>query len=182
MPVDTWFTTAERWFETNVVDATELATFGFVMLCVLLVALVVLMFSLLGSLLKTLRNASGARAARNDKSPGYRVLVARPAGKGSGRAWKWLLSALNSHLSEFNFGAPLKVFRTGTISRRHRNARGPACPSATGSGRCGHAGLGRQDGSARRWLCHSRPKPRWWPDSHGSEAVHAANARKDDRP
>ena len=47
MPVDTWFTTAERWFETNVVDATELATFGFVMLCVLLVALVVLMFSLL---------------------------------------------------------------------------------------------------------------------------------------
>ena len=90
MPVDTWFTTAERWFETNVVDATELATFGFVMLCVLLVALVVLMFSLLGSLLKTLRNASGARAARNDKSPGYRVLVARPAGKGSGRAWKWL--------------------------------------------------------------------------------------------
>ncbi|WP_290497076.1 hypothetical protein [Hyphomonas sp. UBA4494] len=115
MPVDTWFTTAERWFETNVVDATELATFGFVMLCVLLVALVVLMFSLLGSLLKTLRNASGARAARNDKSPGYRVLVARPAGKGAGRAWKWLLSALNSHLSEFNFGAPLKVFRTGTI-------------------------------------------------------------------
>lgn len=115
MPVDTWFTTAERWFETNVVDATELATFGFVMLCVLLVAVAVLILSLLGSLLKTLRNASGARAARNDKSPGYRVLVARPAGRGAGRAWKWLLSALNAHLSEFNFGAPLKVFRTGTI-------------------------------------------------------------------
>jgi hypothetical protein len=115
MPVDTWFTTAERWFETNVVDATELATFGFVMLCVLSVALFLLVLSLLGSLLKTLRNASGARAARNDKSPGYRILVARPSGKGAGRAWKWLLAALGSHLSEFNFGAPLKVFRTGTI-------------------------------------------------------------------
>ena len=67
MPVDTWFTTAERWFETNVVDATELATFGFVMLCVLLVALVVLMFSLLGSLLKTLRNASHSGPTESKK-------------------------------------------------------------------------------------------------------------------
>lgn len=115
MPVDTWFTTAERWFETNVVDATELATFGFVMLCVLAATLVILALSLLGSLLKTLRNASGARAARNDKTPGYRILVARPSGKRAGRAWKWLLTALDSHLSEFNFGAPLKLFRTGTI-------------------------------------------------------------------
>jgi hypothetical protein len=115
MPVEAWFTTAESWFEANVVDATELATFGFVMLCVLAAALVILALSLLGSLLKTLRNASGARAARNDKTPGYRILVARPSGKRAGRAWKWLLTALDSHLSEFNFGAPLKLFRTGTI-------------------------------------------------------------------
>lgn len=115
MPVEAWFTTAESWFEANVVDATELATFGFVMLCVLAATLVILALSLLGSLLKTLRNASGARAARNDKTPGYRILVARPSGKRAGRAWKWLLTALDSHLSEFNFGAPLKLFRTGTI-------------------------------------------------------------------
>ena len=115
MPVKAWFTTAESWFEANVVDATELATFGFVMLCVLAAALVILAFSLLGSLLKTLRNASGARSARSDKTPGYRILVARPSGKRAGRAWKWLLTALDSHLSEFNFGAPLKLFRTGTI-------------------------------------------------------------------
>lgn len=115
MPVKAWFTTAESWFEANVVGATELATFGFVMLCVLAAALVILAFSLLGSLLKTLRNASGARSARSDKTPGYRILVARPSGKRAGRAWKWLLTALDSHLSEFNFGAPLKLFRTGTI-------------------------------------------------------------------
>ena len=115
MPVEAWFTTAESWFEASVVDATELATFGFVMLCVLAATLVILALSLLGSLLKTLRNASGARAARNDKTPGYRILVARPSGKRAGRAWKWLLTALDSHLSEFNFGAPLKLFRTGTI-------------------------------------------------------------------
>jgi len=115
MPVKAWFTTAESWFEANVVDAAELATFGFVMLCALAVVLVILAFSLLGSLLKTLRNASGARSARNDKTSGYRVLVARPSGKRAGRAWKWLLTALDSHLSEFNFGAPLKLFRTGTI-------------------------------------------------------------------
>ncbi|MBA27538.1 hypothetical protein [uncultured Hyphomonas sp.] len=115
MPVEAWFTTAESWFEANVVGATELATFGFVMLCVLAAALVILAFSLLGSLLKTLRNASGARSARSDKTPGYRILVARPSGKRAGRAWKWLLTALDSHLSEFNFGAPLKLFRTGTI-------------------------------------------------------------------
>ena len=115
MPVEAWFTTAESWFEANVVGATELATFGFVMLCVLAAALVILAFSLLGSLLKTLRNASGARSARNDKTPGYRILVARPSGKRAGRAWKWLLTSLDSHLSEFNFGAPLKLFRTGTI-------------------------------------------------------------------
>lgn len=115
MPVEAWFTTAESWFEANVVDAAELATFGFVMLCVLAAALVILAFSLLGSLLKTLRNASGARSARSDKTPGYRILVARPSGKRAGRAWKWLLTALDSHLSEFNFGAPLKLFRTGTI-------------------------------------------------------------------
>ena len=115
MPVEAWFTTAESWFEANVVGATELATFGFVMLCVLAAALVILAFSLLGSLLKTLRNASGARSARSDKTPGYRILVARPSGKRAGRAWKWLLTSLDSHLSEFNFGAPLKLFRTGTI-------------------------------------------------------------------
>ncbi len=115
MPVTTWFTTAERWFETNVADATELATFGFIMLCILSIVLVVLVLSLFGSLVKTLRNASGARAARNDKSPGYRILVARPSGKGPGRAWKWLLASLDSHLAEFNFGAPHRVFRTGTI-------------------------------------------------------------------
>ena len=115
MPVKAWFTTAESWFEANVVDAAELATFGFVMLCALAVVLIILAFSLLGSLLKTLRNASGARSARNDNTPGYRALVARPSGKRAVRAWKWLLTALDSHLSEFNFGAPLKLFRTGTI-------------------------------------------------------------------
>lgn len=115
MPVEAWIATAERWIESNVAGAPDLATFGFVMLIVLLLALAAVLLSLIGSFVKTVRNASGARAARNDKSPGYRVLVARPAGRGGGWAWKWLLSALEAHLSEFNFGAPLKLFRTGAI-------------------------------------------------------------------
>lgn len=115
MPVNDWFTNAERWFEANVVGAPELATFGFVMLGVLVLALLAVAFSLVRSVLKSLRNEAGARAARNDKSPGYRILVARPTGQRAGRAWKWLLSSLESYVPEFSFGAPLKVFRTGSI-------------------------------------------------------------------
>lgn len=115
MPLETWFTTAESWFEESVLNAEELAAFGFGMIVLLAVMLIVLLVRLTGSFLKAVRSASGARAARLDKSPGYRILVARPSGKDAGRSWKWLIGALESHLSEFNFGAPYKLIRTGTI-------------------------------------------------------------------
>ena len=115
MPVDAWFKTAESWFEANALDDGALAAFGFAMIIVLAIVVIGLIFSLLGSLIKTLTTVSGARAARRDKSPGYRLLIARPSGKGAGKAGKWLMSALENHLSEFNFGAPYKVMKTGSI-------------------------------------------------------------------
>ena len=115
MPVEMWFRTAETWFETHVLGAGVLAALGFTMIVLVGLVLLVLLLTISGSVLKTLRNVSGARSARLDKSPGYRILIARPAGKRAGKAGKWLLTAMQTYLTEFNFGAPYKLTRTGSI-------------------------------------------------------------------
>lgn len=113
MQIENWFRTAESWFEAHLVGEGFLAAFGFAMLLLLAVLGLVLFLRLAAVAVRSIRNASGARAARLDKSPGYRILLARPTG--SRKAGKWLRSALESHLSEFNFGAPYRLVRTGSI-------------------------------------------------------------------
>ncbi len=115
MQIENWFRTAESWFEANVMGAGALAAFGFAMLVVLGLLFLLLVFRFTGKAVTALTNASGARAARRDKSPGYRILIARPAGAGGGKAGKWLTAALDAHLAEFNFGAPYRLVRTGAI-------------------------------------------------------------------
>ncbi len=111
-----WFTTAEDWVETHVLSAHEFATFGFAMAVLLCIGLLLLLLSGVRALMTRLRNATGTRAFRRSKEPGYRILLARPTGPGSGRTGKWLMSALGDHLAEFNFGAPFRIAATGRIS------------------------------------------------------------------
>ena len=47
--------------------------------------------------------------------PGYRILVAPPAG-GRRSAYKFLAKAAGEHMSSFSFDAPLQVFKTSKIS------------------------------------------------------------------
>ena len=111
-----WFTAAEDWVETHVLSAHDFATFGFAMALLLCLGLVFLFLSGVRSLITRLRNASGTRAFRRSKEPGYRILLARPTGSGAGRIGKWLNAALSDNLAEFNFGAPFRLASTGEIA------------------------------------------------------------------
>jgi hypothetical protein len=54
-------------------------------------------------------NSSRAARARASKTPGFRILMARPVGAASSRNAKWLNGALERHLSVFSFGAPFSL-------------------------------------------------------------------------
>jgi hypothetical protein len=110
-----WFRSAENWVEANVLGADEFANFGFAMALVLCAILAFLLVTAAGKLLTSLNNAAGVRAFRKSRDPGYRVLVALPTGRGARRLGRWLNDALKSHLTEFNFGAPLRLGKTGAI-------------------------------------------------------------------
>ena len=110
-----WLETADNWLFRNVPHAEWLALFGAAM--AVLAALYVV-FRLLGVLKRfgaNVLNLSRAMQAKASKSPGFRILLARPAGFGSGRTAKWLDRSLASHLPVFSFGAPFSMVSMGRI-------------------------------------------------------------------
>lgn len=114
MAVKQWQQTADEWLSANVLGSSDFAAFGFAMLVALGVGGAVVGIWLASRLLRGFLNASGARALRADKSPGYRVISAKVEGSRSAR--KWLQGALQSHLSQLSFGAPIRLASTGKIS------------------------------------------------------------------
>jgi len=110
-----WLETADNWLKSNVPHAEWLGLFGAAMavLAALYVAFRVL--AGLGRFASAVANVSQARRARASKAPGFRILLARPAGASAGRIAKWLGSALARNLPVFAFGAPFSIVPMGRI-------------------------------------------------------------------
>ena len=115
MPVTDWLTTAETWADAHMRETRSLAVLGLVLGVLLAAFLLFLTFRLVVRLVRRIRDAAAARALRTDKSPGYRIVLARPAGRKGGATLKWLQSALEEHLSAFNFGAPFRIMRMSRL-------------------------------------------------------------------
>lgn len=115
MPVTDWLTTAEAWTGAHARETRYLAALGLVLGAVAVVVLAVLLVRFLFRLGRRIADVSTAGALRTDKSPGYRIVLARPSGRARGRTLKWLDAALSTHLSAFNFGAPFRVARMSVL-------------------------------------------------------------------
>ncbi len=109
MPVTDWLTTAETWAGAHVRETRYLAALGLVLGALFAAFVLLLMFRLFVRLVRRLGDVVAARALRTDKTPGYRIILARPAGGKRGATLKWLHSALVDHLASFNFGAPFRI-------------------------------------------------------------------------
>lgn len=115
MLIASWLETADKWLRTYVPGAEWLALFG---AAVAVPGALYLIFRLLrgfGRIASALANGSRAARARASKTPGFRILLARPAGPGSGRIAHWLGGALTRHLPVFSFGAPFSLVPMGPI-------------------------------------------------------------------
>ena len=115
MPVTDWLTTAEAWMGAHMRETRFLAALGVVLGTLAAILVLVLLAGFLVRLVRRLSDAGKARALRTDKSPGYRIVLARPAGQAGGATLKWLETALQDHLSAFNFGAPYKIARMSPL-------------------------------------------------------------------
>ncbi|MBB39469.1 MULTISPECIES: hypothetical protein [Hyphomonas] len=115
MPVTDWLTAAETWAGAHVRETQFLAVLGLVLGGLFAAFLVLLMFRLFVRLVRRLSDVAAARALRRDKTPGYRIILACPAGGKRGATLKWLQSALADHLSSFNFGAPFRIMRMSVL-------------------------------------------------------------------
>ncbi|MCA8892748.1 hypothetical protein [Hyphomonas sp.] len=115
MPVTDWLTTAEAWADAHMRETHYLAALGLVLGILSTVFLLILTFRLIVRLVRRLGDVAAARMLRADKTPGYRIVLARPAGGRRGATLKWLQSALSDHLTSFNFGAPFKVARMSVL-------------------------------------------------------------------
>ena len=115
MPVTDWLTTAEAWADAHMRETQYLAALGLVLGGLFAAFLLILTFRLIVRLVRRLGDVAAARALRTDKTPGYRIVLARPAGGRRGTTLKWLQSALSDHLTAFNFGAPFKLARMSVL-------------------------------------------------------------------
>lgn len=109
MPVTDWLTKATAWAEAHVRETHYLAALGLVLGILSAAFLLILTIRLLVRLARRMGDVMAARALRTDKIPGYRIVLARPAGAKRGATLKWLKSALEDHLTSFNFGAPYRI-------------------------------------------------------------------------
>jgi hypothetical protein len=115
MPVTDWLTSAEAWAGAHVRETQYLAALGVALGALLAAFLLWTMTGLFVRLVRRLSDAMTARALRTDKTPGYRIVLARPEGRKRGATLKWLQSALTDHLSAFNFGAPFRIMRMSML-------------------------------------------------------------------
>ncbi len=105
-----------NWMEAHILDAPEMAAFGFAMAVGLLIMLAVLLIRAFMEFFARLKSAGLARSVRRDKMPGYRIMLANAAGRKSGRATRFLSEALEDHFATFSFGAPYRLIKSTTIT------------------------------------------------------------------
>ncbi|MBA3070544.1 MAG: hypothetical protein FP825_18960 [Hyphomonas sp.] len=115
MLISGWLETADKWLKTNVPGAEWLDLIGAAIVVAGLVYLVWRLFGGLRGTASAIYNASKARRAKFSKTPGFRILLARPAGAGSRRTNKWLSDALSRNLPTFAFDAPFSLVPMGQI-------------------------------------------------------------------
>ena len=115
MPVTNWLAKAEAWMGAHVRETHYLAMLGLALGLLVSLFLFVLLLRFFVRLGRGVGDAGTAGALRTDKSPGYRIVLARPAGRTRGVTLKWLDRALQEHLGEFNFGAPYKIARMSVL-------------------------------------------------------------------
>ncbi len=110
-----WLETADTWLKTYVPGAEWLALFGALMLVLTLLWLLFRLMDALQRMASAISNSSRAARARASKTPGFRILMARPVGAASRRNARWLAGALERHLPVFSFGAPFSLVPMGPI-------------------------------------------------------------------
>ncbi|WP_375210019.1 hypothetical protein [Hyphomonas jannaschiana] len=115
MPVTDWLTSAEAWAGAHVRETQYLAALGVVLGLLFGGFLIVLAARFCVRIVRRLGDVMAARALRTDKTPGYRIVLAKPAGRKRGATLKWLQAALTDHLSAFNFGAPFRIMRMSPL-------------------------------------------------------------------
>jgi hypothetical protein len=110
-----WLETADNWLVKTVPHAEWLGLFGAAMAVLAVLFMAFKLFTGLLGVAGAMSNAAKARTAKASKAPGFRILMARPAGSGAARTGKWLYSALSTHLPVFAFGAPFSLVPMGQI-------------------------------------------------------------------
>jgi hypothetical protein len=115
MPVTDWLTMAGTWADAHVRETQYLAALGLVLGVLGAAFLLILTFRLIVRLVRRLGDMLAARSLQADKTPGYRIILARPAGGKRGATIKWLQAALTDHLAAFNFGAPFRIARMSVL-------------------------------------------------------------------
>lgn len=110
-----WLEAADTWLVGNVPHAEWLGVFGAAMALAAALFVTFRLLRGLASMAGGMLNAAKARSAKASKAPGFRILVASPAGLGAGSTGKWLGAALNTHLPVFAFGAPFSLVSMGQI-------------------------------------------------------------------
>jgi hypothetical protein len=115
MLITGWLETADTWLEANVPGAEWLSLAGAAMVVILCLGLTSRLCVGFKRVWGAVYNSGKARKARASKSPGFRILIARPEGGASGRTGKWLTAALSGNLPVFAFGAPFTLVPMGQI-------------------------------------------------------------------
>ncbi|MBY9065847.1 hypothetical protein K1X12_03005 [Hyphomonas sp. WL0036] len=113
MSISGWAHTAESWILTHVPGADWLVLFGAGMAVVGALLLAVWLLRIAIRAAGVLSNEGKARAARARKAPGFRILIAPPAGDRP--VGKWLEGALSQFLPIFAFGAPFSLVSMGVL-------------------------------------------------------------------
>jgi len=115
MLITGWLQTADYWLKANVPGAEWLSLLGAAMAVIVSLGVVFKLCLGFSRMSGAIYNSGKARKARASKSPGFRILMARPEGGASGRTGKWLTAALSKNLPVFAFGAPFTLVAMGRI-------------------------------------------------------------------
>ena len=84
MPVTDWLTSAEAWANAHVRETHYLAALGLVLGVLFGGFLIHLAARFAVRMVRRLSDMITARAMRTDKTPGYRIVLARPVGRKRG--------------------------------------------------------------------------------------------------